>query len=543
MNEKNSILSFEDSDRGDQFLDAEREAKKEDLLQYLKHLEETYEVNNFSLEDFKRKKRPSSRIPIPQYTRTDPCHSGSMYSEILVCLVLTEKENRNNIYYQKLIDYYDYQMRRLEKNLEPSSEYSYFYLLRDFVTISAAQNDGKKFLKIYPELIIKYHELRKRTKDAFSMTEHRNPHLNQILKKISDSGSEIYGNNPKLMNCFLDAVNYALDDNPCLILGETGTGKELVAEIIHMFSERRNNEFYPVNCGGFTETLFDSELQGQHWSAATGIDTRLGAFLSACRRENDENNKGYYTGLKNKRTEIFFKMDGKKEENPTKDQLKSVGGTLLLDEVNSIPIGLQSKLLRIIQVRKVKVVGEDRTRPFRAKILCASNTDISGDETKDNFRRDLYYRVSKGIIRLPSLRDMRESIVEIAHLKIKETSDELGYDREIHITKRAEEKLESYDWPGNHRELENVMYRCLKKMIVSDDTSLRYEHLNELRPPEQPMNELDRFFSDKYHRHVEKMYMEYILEKAEGNKAEVMRLGGFKSKTPVHTLLRKYELK
>jgi DNA-binding NtrC family response regulator len=213
-----------------------------------------------------------------------------------------------------------------------------------------------------------------------------------------------------------------------------------------------------------------------------------------------------------------------------------------LDEVDSMPIALQAKLLRIIQKQEVQVVGEDRKRKFNIKIVCAASTDISSNGTRNQFREDLYYRISRGIIRLPALREMKESIVDLSQDLIEKISKKIGYDKNVRINKRAVKKLKSYDWPGNIRELENVLYRALKNMILEGDNVLNYNHIENLDHHEETSNELEKFFADKTHEDIEKMYMGYIFDKAGKNKAKAMRLCGFNSKSPIHRLVKKYKL-
>ena len=153
---------------------------------------------------------------------------------------------------------------------------------------------------------------------------------------ISDERDKIFIKNPRLQSCFINALNYAADDEPCLIIGETGTGKEGVAKIIHKFSRRSENIFWAVNCSGFTESLFDSEISGVVAGAATGVRTRLGAFLAACgKEENGKRKSGYYVHAEQNKDheEIRFKIDGKDIGIDPKDEnLKKFGGTLFLDE-------------------------------------------------------------------------------------------------------------------------------------------------------------------------------------------------------------------
>ena len=200
-----------------------------------------------------------------------------------------------------------------------------------------------------------------------------------------------------------------------LLLGETGTGKELVAKALHELSDRRNRPFVKVNCGALSNTLLESELFGHVKGAFTGaIADRAGRFQSADT------------------------------------------GTLFLDEINSTTPLLQVKLLRVLQEQAFERVGGDTTIRVDTRIVSASNRNLLEKAVEGEFREDLYYRLNVVPISLPPLRDRREDIPELVghflHLYNEEN------DRYVaHIDPRALEALQDYHWPGNVRELQNVV--------------------------------------------------------------------------------------
>jgi DNA-binding NtrC family response regulator len=214
-----------------------------------------------------------------------------------------------------------------------------------------------------------------------------------------------------------------------LLLGETGTGKELIAHAIHDLSQRRNRPFVRVNCGALSESLLESELFGHVRGAFTGaIDNRTGRFEAA------------HTG------------------------------TIFLDEINSTTPHLQVKLLRALQEREFERVGDTQTIRVDTRVIAASNRDLLAESAAGRFREDLYYRLNVVPLHLPPLRDRREDIPElVAHfLDIYNEQN----DRYVaHIDPRALGALQQYSWPGNVRELQNYVERAVV-MAPGDELTL-----------------------------------------------------------------------
>jgi DNA-binding NtrC family response regulator len=204
-----------------------------------------------------------------------------------------------------------------------------------------------------------------------------------------------------------------------LLLGETGTGKELIAHAIHELSQRRNRPFVRVNCGALSESLLESELFGHVRGAFTGaIDNRTGRFEAA------------HTG------------------------------TIFLDEINSTTPHLQVKLLRALQEREFERVGDTQTIRVDTRVIAASNRDLLAEAAAGRFREDLYYRLNVVPIHLPPLRDRREDIPElVAHFL--DLYNEQNDRYVAHIEPRALQALQEYTWPGNVRELQNYVERAV----------------------------------------------------------------------------------
>jgi len=216
-------------------------------------------------------------------------------------------------------------------------------------------------------------------------------------------------------------------DVPVFIRGESGTGKELVAKIIHGSSLRRNGHFVAVNCGALPENLVESELFGY---------TR-GAFTGAYRDK-----------------------PGLIEE--------ASGGTFFLDEIGDLYTHLQAKLLRFLQEREIRRVGDNRTRHVDVRLISATHKDIEAEVLQGNFREDLYYRLKILTIELPPLRKRKEDIILLIDWFLKKYREELGR-KDVIFSSEAIEIMANYSWPGNVRELQNEIQRCL---ILSDDEEM-----------------------------------------------------------------------
>ncbi len=224
-----------------------------------------------------------------------------------------------------------------------------------------------------------------------------------------------------------------------LIQGETGTGKELVAHAIHEFSSRRERVMVKVNCAALQDTLLLSELFGHEKGAFTGaVERKIGRFEMAHQ------------------------------------------GTILLDEIGEIPMEAQVKILRVLQEREFDRVGGTRTIRVDTRIIAATNRDLESEVEKGRFRQDLYFRLNVIPVRAPPLRERKEDIPELVEHFIRKYAP--GVNRAIkRIDPRAMERLMRYDWPGNIRELENVVERGL---VLGSGEILRFDKqlLGEVRP-------------------------------------------------------------
>jgi transcriptional regulator with GAF, ATPase, and Fis domain len=250
-----------------------------------------------------------------------------------------------------------------------------------------------------------------------------------LQEEIRGAGefAEIVGRSPALV-VLLDKVRrVAATDAPVLVLGETGTGKDLVARAVHDRSPRRGRPLVTVNCAALPPSLIESELFGRERGAYTGALTRMAG-----------------------RFEV------------------ADGSTLFLDEIGELPPEIQSKLLRVLEQGRFERLGSTRTLQVNVRIIAASNRDLAQDVKVGRFRNDLYYRLNVFPIVVPPLRERPEDIPHLVWSFVRQFEKKMGK-RVDHIPRRSMEALQSYPWPGNARELRNVIEHA---MIVSSGTTL-----------------------------------------------------------------------
>jgi len=269
---------------------------------------------------------------------------------------------------------------------------------------------------------------RKRSEDR---TRNENAALREEIERCS-MFEEIVGSSKALRQVLAQVAKVAPTDSTVLISGETGTGKELVARAIHKRSDRASRAFIRVNCAAFAPSLIASELFGHEKGSFTGaLQRRLGRFESADR------------------------------------------GTIFLDEVGELPPETQSALLRVLQEREFERVGGNETISVDVRVLAATNTDLSVAVEQGSFRRDLFYRLNVFPIEVPTLRERADDIPLLVEYLVDRYGQRLG--KEIkQIGKKAMDQFLAYEWPGNIRELQNVIERavvlCEGETLTVDET-------------------------------------------------------------------------
>lgn len=237
----------------------------------------------------------------------------------------------------------------------------------------------------------------------------------------------LIGSSPAMQEVYRVTRRVARSNASVLLLGETGTGKEVIATAIHRLSHRGSGPFVKVNCGALSESLLESELFGHVRGAFTGaVNNRTGRFEAA------------HTG------------------------------TIFLDEINSTSLHLQVKLLRVLQEREFERVGDVQTIRVDTRVIAASNRDLRDEVDQIRFREDLYWRLNVAPIYLPPLRQRREDIPELVAHFLHHYSE--AYDRYVvHIQPEAMEALQEYPWPGNVRELQNY---CERAVVMAEGDEL-----------------------------------------------------------------------
>ncbi len=332
--------------------------------------------------------------------------------------------------------------------------------------------------------------------------------IQHLAGRTPDAASlrEQMGSSEAVVKISADVVRVACSDFTVLLLGETGTGKDLVARAIHRASTRASGPFVAVDCGAIPETLFESELFGHEKGAFTGAD----------------------------------------RSTPGKFEV-AAGGTLFLDEICNMPLGSQAKLLRAIQERSVWRVGATKPVKIESRVLVAGNGDLEAAATGGTFRKDLFFRLSEFIIHIPPLRERRQDIAFLAKRFLDLTNQELG--KSIRgLSDRAVERLVGFDWPGNVRQLRSTIRRA----VLMADAVIEEEHLGLAHQPflsivgaqlstqcedAVPLKEL-------VHRATataERIAIVLALKQAGGNKAQAARLLHIDYKT-IHSKFKLYGL-
>jgi transcriptional regulator with GAF, ATPase, and Fis domain len=262
-------------------------------------------------------------------------------------------------------------------------------------------------------------------------------HLNEHGPPIPN----LIGSSPAMEEVYGVTRKVARTNASVLLLGETGTGKELIATAIHRLSDRGAGPLVKVNCGALSESLLESELFGHVRGAFTGaVNNRAGRFEAAH------------------------------------------GGTIFLDEINSTTLHLQVKLLRVLQQKEFERVGDTETIRVDTRVIAASNRDLMDEVDNERFREDLYWRLNVVPITIPPLRDRREDIPDlVAHFL--NVYSELNDRYVVHIEAGAMEAMQQYHWPGNVRELQNYVERAV---VMAEGDELTAELLPDVVLGKQP---------------------------------------------------------
>lgn len=314
----------------------------------------------------------------------------------------------------------------------------------------------------------------------------------KIDTQSSFDRSRIIGRDPALMSV-LDTIERVAPTNaPVLILGENGTGKELIAEALHINSERRNRPMVKVNLGGISQTLFESEMFGYRKGAFTGAVTdREGRFAAA------------------------------------------EGGTIFLDEIGDLDLNSQVKLLRVLQEHTYEPLGDTRPRRADVRVVCATNADLNTMLREGTFREDLFYRINLITVTLPPLRERRDDIPLLVDHLLRKACQSVK--RNVpEVTEEAMNLLKRQPWPGNIRQLSNIVERTL---LVTPENRLDARHFQAqgLSPDEDMADMPGRLKS------AEKTAIENALTESGGNLTRAAALLGITRQT-LYRRMTKYSI-
>jgi len=302
----------------------------------------------------------------------------------------------------------------------------------------------------------------------------------------------IIGESDPMKKIYTVIEEVAKTDAPILILGETGTGKELIAKAIHVKSLRNNLPFVPLNCGAFPDSLLEAELFGYTKGAFTGAS---------------HNRKG------------FFEV--------------ASGGTLFLDEIGEISQKMQVDLLRVLQEKKITRLGDTHAIDVDFRLLSATRQNLESKIMEGHFRSDFFYRINIISIEVPPLRDRKEDIPLLAYHFLEKYSQETTKKIDT-MDKNTLEYLKLYPWPGNVRELENAMERAV---VLSKSRTLTLKDFEFLKPAVS----LSSYNKTLTLRDMEKKYIDTILMDNEWNITRSAEILGV-SRATLHRMINRYNM-
>jgi two-component system response regulator PilR (NtrC family) len=311
----------------------------------------------------------------------------------------------------------------------------------------------------------------------------------------------IIGESPGISRVYELIRRVAATSSNVLITGESGTGKELVAKAIHSESPRNDRPFVVVNCGGVPEALIESELFGYKKGAFTGATANRKGLVEAAQ-----------------------------------------GGTLFLDEIGELSLALQVKLLRLVQMKSVRMIGDTEDISVDVRIISATNRDLEKMVIEGVFREDLYYRLNVLPIRIPPLRERPEDIPLLAHHYLARFTHEFGKNIRK-VSAYAMDVLKNYDFPGNVRELEHIIERGVameaSSIILPDSLTIATFKRNRNDSAQPPSGVLaDGFQLDQYLGDIEVKHLQQAMQQAQGVKLKAARILGISFRSFRYRLLK-----
>ena len=395
----------------------------------------------------------------------------------------------------KMGDIDGFQVMETTKRLHPDTE---VIIITGYATVNSAVEAMAKGAFYYIAKPLKLQQLKEIIHSALEKSLFKKE-LNKLKStaNLQPGSTQFIGQNTTILQLKDTIAQVAQLDCNVLITGETGTGKELVARIIHELSPRANKRFLPINCTALTEELMLNELFGHEKDAFTGASkARKGLLESAG------------------------------------------GGVVLLDEVGETPLQMQVKLLRALQEKSIFRVGGTQEIPIDIRIIAATNRDLKEDVLQKTFRQDLYYRLNVVSLHIPALRERRDDIPAlIRHFLAKYPS----LDRQTkNISNEAVALLMDYNFPGNVRELENIIERTL---ATCTEAEIKPVHLpQEITTHERPLPQCTSPHDAplKSLKNTEQQYILSVLQQANGNQSKAAEIMGI-SRVSLWRKLKKYQ--
>lgn len=386
------------------------------------------------------------------------------------------------------------QVMKTAKELQPEIE---VIIVTGYATVNSAVDAMAQGAFYYLPKPIKLKELQTLVMRATEKT--------MLLREISrlkqrikaqQGTTQFIGQNPAILELKDSIAHFAQLDCNILITGETGTGKELVARTMYELSPRADKRFLPINCGAMTEELMVNELFGHEKDAYTDAGGMRNGLLESAN-----------------------------------------GGVVLFDEIGEMPLSMQVKLLRVLQEKKIIRVGGTKEIPIDVRLLAATNRDLKEEVKKGTFRQDLYYRLNVVNLHIPPLRDRKDDIPLLVNYFLAKYSLPSGQSKSL--SHEALRRLQDYDYPGNARELENIIERSL---ALCDSSQIQVHHL----PPDLGSSQHFHFTdipavqSNKSLEDNEREYILSVLKGVDGNKTKAAKIIGI-DRVSLWRKLKKYE--
>jgi DNA-binding NtrC family response regulator len=300
--------------------------------------------------------------------------------------------------------------------------------------------------------------------------------------------TEMIGATPKMVDIYKKVAKIARTESPVLVVGDSGSGKELVARAVHAHSDRSKAPFIVVNCGALTETLLESELFGHERGSFTGAtSSRKGLLESAS------------------------------------------GGTVFLDEISETSLSFQVKLLRVIQEREIRRIGSNEIVQVNIRLIAATNRDLREMVRTSRFREDLFHRLNVFTVALPALKERPQDIPLLASYFIKMFTEKHG--KTVRLSADAVEAMKRYSWPGNVRELKNMLERAI---TFNDTGVIQADELDFAEPEDEGTVRADNAAADGPNGSLDQMEKEHIikvLRETGGNKKRAAEILGIERRT------------